>query len=282
MFHNYSWRHFFTIATLYLLSSSLFSAGQAADSVAPEAASGIQTQSLTHANKFMVATANPVASQAGYDVLKAGGSAIDALVAVQMTLGLVEPQSSGLGGGAFAVYYDAKEQKLTTFDGRETAPMAATPELFQDDKGEPLSFYTAVVGGRSVGTPGTVKLMGELHDKYGTLPWKDLLEPAAKIAQEGFIVSPRLAEAIKGSADHLSRYPKTKSYFFNHDGTPREAGSRMTNTAYYKTLNLLAIYGPEEFYTGQIAKDIVSQVQIIADNPGVLSEQDFANYHPTI
>ncbi|ETX10049.1 gamma-glutamyltransferase [Marinomonas ushuaiensis DSM 15871] len=278
MFHNYSWRHFCTLFPLYFLNSSLLAAGQAADAVAPEAATGIQVQTLTHANKFMVATANPVASQAGYDVLKAGGSAIDALVAVQMTLGLVEPQSSGLGGGAFVVYYDAKEQKLTTFDGRETAPMAATPELFQDDKGEPLSFYTAVVGGRSVGTPGTVKLMGELHDKYGTLPWKDLLEPAAKIAQEGFIVSPRLAEAIKGSAEYLSRYPKTKSYFFNYDGTPVEAGSRMTNTAYYKTLNLLAVYGPDEFYTGQIAKDIVSQVQIIADNPGVLSEQDFANY----
>lgn len=278
MFQHSSWRHLFVFTPLYLFCSGVFAAGQAADSIAPEAASGIQTKTLSQADQFMVATANPVASQAGYDVLKAGGSAIDALVAVQMTLGLVEPQSSGLGGGAFAVYYDAQKQKLTTFDGRETAPMAATPELFQDDKGEPLSFYTAVVGGRSVGTPGTVKLMGELHDRYGTLPWEDLLEPAAQLAQEGFIVSPRLAESIKGSAERLSRYPKTKAYFFNSDGMPRKAGSRLTNTTYYETLNLLATYGPDEFYTGQIAKDIVSQVQGISDNPGVLSEQDFASY----
>ena len=278
MFQIPTWRKFLAITPLYLISTSLFAAGQAADTVAPEASTGLQEQVLITAKNYMVASANPVASQAGYDILKAGGSAIDALVAVQMALGLVEPQSSGLGGGAFVVYYDASKKQLTTFDGRETAPMDATPELFQDEKGEPLSFYTAVVGGRSVGTPGTVKLMGELHDRYGTLPWEDLLAPAAQLAQQGFVVSPRLTESIKGSAERLSRYPETKAYFFNHDGTPREAGSKLTNTAYYETLNLLSTYGPEEFYTGRIAKDIVTKVQGIGDNPGVLSEQDFANY----
>ncbi|QUX93726.1 gamma-glutamyltransferase [Marinomonas sp. A3A] len=253
-------------------------AEQAADAVAPEEASGTEKKNLAHAQKFMVATANPEASKAGYDVLKAGGSAIDALVAVQMVLGLVEPQSSGLGGGAFVVYYDAANQKLTTFDGRETAPQEATPELFQDENGEPLSFYDAVVGGRSVGTPGTVKLMGELHDRYGTMPWEDLLEPATQLAQEGFIVSPRLADAIKGSAERLSRYPETKAYFFNLDGTPLEAGSRLQNTQYYETLRFLATYGADEFYTGQIAKKIVSQVRGAIDNPGVLSEQDLLSY----
>ncbi|MBD5769597.1 gamma-glutamyltransferase [Marinomonas colpomeniae] len=272
------WRHLLVLTPLCLFGSHSFAAGQVADSVAPEASSGIQTKALTHAQDFMVASANPVASKAGYDVLKAGGSAIDALVAVQMMLGLVEPQSSGLGGGAFAVYYDAKKQKLTTFDGRETAPMAATPELFQDENGEPLSFYKAVVGGRSVGTPGTVKLMAELHERYGKMPWEDLLAPATELAQEGFIVSPRLAESIKGSAEYLSRYPETKAYFFNYDGTPRAAGSRLQNTPYYETLRLLAIYGADEFYTGRIAKDIISQVQGIADNPGLLSEQDLASY----
>ncbi|WP_212917774.1 gamma-glutamyltransferase [Marinomonas sp. A3A] len=262
-----------------LLAVSQFSiAEQAADAVAPEEASGTEKKNLAHAQKFMVATANPEASKAGYDVLKAGGSAIDALVAVQMVLGLVEPQSSGLGGGAFVVYYDAANQKLTTFDGRETAPQEATPELFQDENGEPLSFYDAVVGGRSVGTPGTVKLMGELHDRYGTMPWEDLLEPATQLAQEGFIVSPRLADAIKGSAERLSRYPETKAYFFNLDGTPLEAGSRLQNTQYYETLRFLATYGADEFYTGQIAKKIVSQVRGAIDNPGVLSEQDLLSY----
>ena len=272
------WLQALTLVPLLAVSQFSIAAEQAADGVAPEEASGIEKKSLAHAQKFMVATANPEASKAGYDVLKAGGSAIDALVAVQMVLGLVEPQSSGLGGGAFVVYYDAANQKLTTFDGRETAPQEATPELFQDENGEPLSFYDAVVGGRSVGTPGTVKLMGELHDRYGTMPWEDLLAPATKLAQEGFIVSPRLADAIKGSEERLARYPETKAYFFNLDGTPLEAGSRLQNAQYYETLRFLATYGADEFYTGQIAKKIVSQVRGALDNPGVLSEQDFLSY----
>jgi gamma-glutamyltranspeptidase/glutathione hydrolase len=277
MMLNKRWLQALTLVPL-LAISPLSVAEQAADGVAPEEASGIEKKSLAHAQKFMVATANPEASKAGYDVLKSGGSAIDALVAVQMVLGLVEPQSSGLGGGAFVVYYDASKQKLTTFDGRETAPQEATPELFQDENGEPLSFYDAVVGGRSVGTPGTVKLMGELHDRYGSMPWEDLLAPATQLAQEGFIVSPRLADAIKGSTERLSRYPETKAYFFNLDGTPLEAGSRLQNTQYYETLRFLATYGADEFYTGQIAKKIVSQVRGAIDNPGVLSEQDFLSY----
>ncbi|MGO2511081.1 gamma-glutamyltransferase [Marinomonas polaris] len=271
------WLQALTLVPLLAVSQFSIAAEQAADGVAPEEASGIEKKSLAHAQKFMVATANPEASKAGYDVLKAGGSAMDALVAVQMVLGLVEPQSSGLGGGAFVVYYDAENQKLTTFDGRETAPQEATPELFQDENGEPL-FYDAVVGGRSVGTPGTVKLMGELHDRYGTMPWEDLLAPATKLAQEGFIVSPRLADAIKGSEERLARYPETKAYFFNLDGTPLEAGSRLQNAQYYETLRFLATYGADEFYTGQIAKKIVSQVRGALDNPGVLSEQDFLSY----
>lgn len=272
------WLKAFGLIPLLAISPFTLAAEQAADTVAPEAASGTEKKALAQAEKFMVATANPEASKAGYDVLKAGGSAIDALVAVQMVLGLVEPQSSGLGGGAFAVYYDATNQKLTTFDGRETAPQEATPELFQDENGKPLAFYDAVVGGRSVGTPGTVKLMGELHERYGTMPWEDLLEPATELAQKGFIVSPRLANAVKGSAERLSRYPETKSYFFNLDGTPIEAGSRLQNTQYYETLRFLATYGADEFYTGQIAKKIVSKVRGALDNPGVLSEQDFLSY----
>lgn len=125
------------------------------------------------AKDWMVTAANPIATQAGADILAQGGNAIDAMVTTQLMLGLVEPQSSGIGGGAFLVYWDAKEQKLTTYDGRETAPLAATPTLFQNDKGEPLEFYDAVVGGRSVGTPGTVKLMWETHQKYGKLEWKN-------------------------------------------------------------------------------------------------------------
>ncbi|NVK75927.1 MAG: gamma-glutamyltransferase [Oceanospirillaceae bacterium] len=272
------WLKTFSLIPLLAMSPFTLATEQAADSIAPEAASGIEKKKLAHANQFMVATANPEATKVGYEVLKSGGSAIDALVAVQMVLGLVEPQSSGLGGGAFAVYYDATTHKLTTFDGRETAPQEVTPELFQDENGKPLAFYDAVVGGRSVGTPGTVKLMGELHKRYGTMLWKDLLAPATKLAQEGFIVSPRLANAVKGSAERLSRFPSTKGYFFNLDGTPIEAGSRLKNTQYYETLRFLATYGADEFYTGQIATNIVSTVRGALDNPGVLSEQDFLSY----
>ena len=272
------WFHALTLLPLFALSQFSIGAEQAADTVSPESASGIEKKRLAHAQQFMVATANPEATKAGYEVLKAGGSAIDALVAVQMVLGLVEPQSSGLGGGAFAVYYDATNQKLTTFDGRETAPRDATPELFQDDQGKPLAFYDAVVGGRSVGTPGTVKLMGELHERYGTMPWEDLLAPATKLAQEGFKVSPRLANAIEDSQERLSRYPETKGYFFNLDGTPIKAGSLLRNPQYYETLRILSTYGADEFYTGQIAKRIVSTVNGALDNPGVLSEEDFLSY----
>ncbi|MCZ2723164.1 gamma-glutamyltransferase [Marinomonas sp. 15G1-11] len=260
------------------MSSVSFSAAQTADAVSPEASSGIIEKNLVESDKFMVAAANPLATQAGYDVLKAGGSAIDALVAVQMMLGLVEPQSSGLGGGAFVVYYDAKSKQLTTFDGRETAPIEATPELFQDENGKPLKFYDAVVGGRSVGTPGTVKLMGSLHDKYGRLSWHQLLQPALETARNGFPVSERLSSSIEGSKSRLSRYPETRAYFFDSDGNALKEGRLLKNKAYADTLVTLATQGANAFYTGYIADDIVKKVRGIDDNPGVLSKTDFTSY----
>lgn len=268
-------------ATL-LIASALLSihlhAAQTTDAITPEAASGFTAKTQVEAEKFMVAAANPLAVKAGYEVLKAGGSAVDAMVAVQTMLGLVEPQSSGLGGGAFMVYYDAQSKKLTSFDGRETAPMAATPELFQDSNGKPLKFYDAVVGGRSVGTPGTVKLMAELHARYGNQPWAQLLQPAQKLAKTGFAVSPRLAGAIANDKDRLNHYPDTRSYFFNTDGTPLAAGQLLKNPDYARTLATLAKEGAAAFYEGRIGQDIVRKVQTLKDNPGVLSRQDLSNY----
>lgn len=260
------------------LSGMAVGAGQVADSIAPELSNAWLNKELVKSNNFMVAAANPIATQAGYKVLSEGGSAIDALVAVQMMLGLVEPQSSGLGGGAFVVYYDAKAKKLTTFDGRETAPQEATPELFQDENGQPLKFYNAVVGGRSVGTPGTVKLMGDLHEKYGRLSWSRLLQPAKNTAEEGFEVSARLASSIEGGKERLGRYPATKAYFFDASGEPLKEGTLLKNTVYAQTLNTLATKGADAFYTGHIAKDIVKKVRGIEDNPGVLNEIDFSSY----
>lgn len=249
-----------------------------ADSVAPELTSKVTSKQSVEAEKYMVAAANPLAVEAGYEVLKNGGSAADALVAVQTVLGLVEPQSSGLGGGAFLVYYDAKNKKITTFDGRETAPLAVKPELFQDENGKPLKFYDAVVGGRSVGTPGTVKLLATMHEKYGEKEWSELLKPAMSLAENGFSVSERLASSIERDKKRLSRYPDTKAYFFTPDGEPLKEGSLLVNKAYAKTLDTLAKEGEEAFYSGVIATDIVNKVTGISDNPGYLAMEDLAIY----
>lgn len=268
-----------TILTSSLALISPFSiAADVADSVAPEFTSKISQKKSVIADDFMVAAANPFAVDAGYKVLKNGGTAADALVAVQTVLGLVEPQSSGLGGGAFLVYYNAENGKLTTFDGRETAPLAAKLELFQDSNGKPLKFYDAVVGGRSVGTPGTVKLISDMHQQYGSKPWAELLQPAITLADGGFAVSERLASAIARDKKRLSRYPDTRSYFFTAQGLPRPEGSVLVNKPYAQTLRMLAEQGESVFYSGQIAKDIVAKVTGISDNPGFLAMEDFATY----
>ena len=165
----------------------------ATDAVSPEITTALNIKNggkPVLGTKWMVAVANPHAALAAANILKAGGTAIDAAISAQFMLGLVEPQSSGLGGGAFLVYFDAKSGKLTTLDGRETAPMAATPRLFQDDNGKPLKFFNAVIGGRSVGTPGTPALLWQMHRNWGVTPWKTLITPAKKLAEKGFAVSP--------------------------------------------------------------------------------------------
>lgn len=251
---------------------------QSTDHIPPEAATGLSRQQLVHGREWMVAAANPYASEAGAAMLRQGGNAIDAMVATQLVLGLTEPQSSGIGGGAFLVYWDAKKQALTTFDGRETAPYAVTPRLFQDSKGQPVKFFDAVVGGRSVGTPGTVKLLWHTHQRLGKLPWQALFEPAIRLASEGFVVSPRLAALIAKDQQHLKRWEATRTYFFNDDGSPIRAGQTLTNPAYADTLTQIAERGASAFYHGAIAKDIVSTVRQAKGNPGVLSVMDLATY----
>lgn len=250
---------------------------EAADSVAPEMATGITDRTSVSTEKFMVAAANPLAAKAGHDVLADGGNAIDAMVAVQMVLGLIEPQSSGIGGGAFLVYYDNAGDRLTTYDGRETAPMAATPTLFLNDDGEPLKFFDAVVGGRSVGTPGTVKLLYETHKKHGKLPWSGLLQPAITLADLGFEVSARLNQMITADAERLSVHAGTRDYFLDANGAPHPVGHVLKNPQYADTLRLLADGGADAFYKGPVAMGIVEAV-INNDNPGVLSPDDLANY----
>ena len=267
-------------------------AQQAADAIEPEAASAGAFDSMSpevtdafaskaagvpvEADNWMVVAANPHAVKVGADVLARGGTAADALVAVQVMLGLVEPQSSGLGGGAFLVWYDAAKSELTTFDGRETAPLAATPRLFQDDAGEPLKFFDAVVGGRSVGTPGTPALLAEVHKRFGTQDWASLLAPAMSLAKEGFPVSPRLAQLVTADADRLASSKITAEYFMPA-GVPIAAGNRLVNLPYAQTLEVLSEQGVGAFYAGDLAKTIVATVQG-AENAGVLSELDLAIY----
>lgn len=255
------------------------SAQQAADSVAPEAASARAKAEgrPVVAQDWMVVAAHPLASQAGADVLAAGGTAADAMVAVQAVLGLVEPQSSGLGGGAFLVWYDAASGQVTTLDGRETAPLAATPRLFQDATGEPLKFFEAVVGGRSVGTPGTPALMAQAHLRWGRSDWSGLLDPAIWLAEEGFAVSPRLATLVAGDAERLAVHPDTAAYFLP-GGVPLAEGDTLRNPAYADTLRLFAQLGADGFYTGPVAESIVAAVQGAAGNPGVLDMVDLAIY----
>ncbi|MEP3847867.1 MAG: gamma-glutamyltransferase [Paracoccaceae bacterium] len=268
-------------------------AQQAADAVEPEAAAKGNFEAISPAveqaiaaktggqpviaENYMVAAANPHAVEAGRRVLAAGGSAADALVAVQVVLGLVEPQSSGLGGGAFLVYYDAESGALTTLDGRETAPLAATPQLFQDDAGEPLQFFDAVVGGRSVGTPGTPALLEAAHRRWGKLAWGTLFDDAIGLANDGFVVSPRLAGLIENDAERLSRFPSTAEYFFP-GGTALQTGDVLVNAEYANTASVIAHGGADAFYTGAIAADIVATVQSADGNPGVLSETDLSVY----
>ncbi|MGP4725797.1 gamma-glutamyltransferase [Agrobacterium deltaense] len=261
-----------------MFSTAIASAQQASDAVAPERATGLATAKRVQSKNFMVAAANPLATKAGRDVIAAGGNAIDAMVAVQTVLGLVEPQSSGLGGGAFLVYYHAKSGRLTTLDGRETAPMDATPKLFLDDKGQPLKFMNAVIGGRSVGTPGTVRLLEEAHKRYGKAEWASLLKPAETLATEGFQVSPRLASLIASEGDRLKTYPEARSYFFDTSGAALQAGAPLKNPAYAETLAAIAKGGADAFYKGKIAEAIVKTVREAADNPGVLSLSDLSNY----
>jgi gamma-glutamyltranspeptidase/glutathione hydrolase len=271
-------RVFLPILAAVLLAAAQARAQQVTDRYAPEAVGGGSAKALVVAKHWMVAAADPQAAAAGAAILKAGGNAVDAAVAVQFVLGLVEPQSSGLGGGAFLLDWDAARHRLTTYDGRETAPLAATPALFLDATGQPLRFMQAVVGGRSVGTPGVPRLLATVHAAHGRLPWARLFRPAIRLATHGFRVSARLSGEIAEERATLMRDPTARAYFFDAAGAPLKPGSLKRNPAYAETLRKLAAQGPAGFYRGRIAADIVRKVRHAPGNPGVLAPADFATY----
>lgn len=241
----------------------------------PEGPSGWIDKPGWTATRFAVAASNPLATDAGYQVLKAGGSAIDAAVAVQMVLTLVEPQSSGIGGGAFILHADGG--RLDAYDGRETAPAAANERLFLQPNGRPMAFSEAVVGGRSVGVPGTLRVLEAAHRQHGRLPWATLFEPAIRLAEQGFRVSPRLYAALAGDA-RLRGTANAAAYFYDAQGQAWPEGHVLKNPALAAVLRRVSVEGAEAFYRGPVAADLVRRVRGHATNPGTVSEDDLLRY----
>ena len=247
----------------------------------PEAGSGYQTKPAVLAQHAISVTANPLASRTAQRILRAGGSAADAAIAAQWVLALVEPQSSGLGGGAVMLYYDHASRATTVVDGRETAPAQASESLFIDSDGKPVGFEKAVIGGRAVGVPGAVAALALLHQRFGKLPWPRLFDDAIALARNGFELSPRLHKLL--SQEHyLRRDPVAAAYFFNASGEPWPVGHRLRNPALATTLESIAQHGAAVFYSGPIAQAMVSKVKGHPSNPGQLSMQDMADYRPLI
>jgi gamma-glutamyltranspeptidase/glutathione hydrolase len=241
-----------------------------------EAATGRTEKAAVHAKRFMVVAAHPLATRTGYDILKSGGSAVDAAIATQLMLALVEPQSSGLGGGGFALAYAAADRKLIAWDGRETAPAAATGDRFLTREGRPLRYRDAVGSGKSVGVPGLVRLLEALHRRHGRTAWPRLFEPAIRAAEEGFEISPRLGRLI--ALDSL--LPSSASampYFFRADGSPKRTGERLRNPELAQVLRRIAAEGADAFYAGDIARDIVAAVRGHA-TPGDITLNDLERY----
>ncbi len=258
-----------------LLAASTLAWGQLRPSQ-PEPSSGWSAKPLAHARRYMVAAANPLAVAAGVRMIERGGNAIDAMVATQLVLNLVEPSSSGLGGGAFLLYYDAKAKAVRAYDGREVAPEGATAALFLGPGGKPMAFLAARVGGRSVGVPGTPRLLEIAHLRHGRLPWKALFAPAIELAEKGFPVSPRLHALV--ARDHgLADEPAARAYFFDAEGRPKAVGTILRNPEFAATLRALAARGADAYYEGDIARDIVAAVHGHR-NPGTLSLEDLAGY----
>ena len=245
----------------------------------PEAASGRQAKPGWATKTMAVAAANPLATEAGYSMLQAGGSAVDAAVAVQMVLALVEPQSSGIGGGAFLLHFDGKT--VQALDGRETAPAASRETDLLAPDGKPLRRQSAIVGGLAVGAPGTVRMLELAHQRHGRLPWARLFAPAIALAEQGFNVSPRLATLLSSERD-LQRDPVAAAYFFDAQGKPWPAGHLLRNPELAAVLRLIAQNGADALMRGDVAQAIVTKVQGHATNPGKLALQDLAGYRATL
>jgi gamma-glutamyltranspeptidase/glutathione hydrolase len=240
------------------------------------AATAAEPQPAASAKRFMVAAAHPLAVEAGVEALRAGGSALDAAITVQLVLGLVEPQSSGIGGGAFLLHWSQSEQRVRSYDGRETAPAAARPDRFLGAAGKPLAFMDAAASGKSVGVPGVLRMLELAHRRHGRIAWAKLFAPAIRLAEAGFPMPPRLHRLLEQESA-LRNSPMARALYYGADDRPRPAGSRIANPEYAATLRAIAAFGTDAFYTGAIAEDMVRAVGAHA-RPGDLTLADLQGY----
>lgn len=244
---------------------------------APELATGVVAKQAVSARHSMVVAAHPLAVEAGLKMLDQGGAAIDATIAVQLVLNLIEAHASGIGGGAFIMHFDARKNSVAAYDGREEAPMAATPELFLGKDGKPMRFVDAVIGGKSVGVPGLLRALEMAHAKHGKLKWAQLFEPAIDLAENGYPLVLRLQRHLENETI-LRNNPNAKTIFYNEDGSLKPMGAKIKNPQFAAVLKRIAKEGADAFYEGEIARDIVAAVQGHATNPGGLSEADLSRY----
>lgn len=269
------------IGCLVLLGSVLNWAALGADRGAPEPSGGQTSQELVGGGHALIAAANPHAANSGAAIMQAGGSALDAAIAAQLVLNLVEPQSSGVGGGAFLLYFDNASGELISYDGRETAPSSSDPDMFLGADGDSPGYLAALVGGNSVGAPGLLRMLSLAHKAHGRLPWAELFVPAINLAENGFRISPRL-HLLSQKIPTLKQFDLTAKYFFTADGEPRPIGATLANTAFAQTLREVAAGGAEEFYLGSIASQIAETIAFAKVNPGRLTALDIANYRPRL
>lgn len=265
-----------TITSLLMLTACA-TAPQIDPRATPEMATERQTKPLTRTKNAMISAANPLAVRAGLRILKEGGSAVDAAITAQMMLNLVEPQSSGIGGGGFMLIFDSKTGQLTTIDGRETAPMSVQEDLFLHQDGKRYGFFEAAVGGRAVGTPGLLALLHKAHQKHGQRPWGDLFTETIQTAEDGFKISPRLHQLVKNDK-HLKNDPVARSYFYDTEGNAHPIGFRLQNTAFAQTLKDIQKNGPDTLYKGALGAAIVKKVRSHKTNPGFLDQNDLSSY----
>jgi gamma-glutamyltranspeptidase / glutathione hydrolase len=266
----------------YSASGAVYNPGTPGQNGAPEIATGFASKKTAYSRSFMVVAANPLATKAGCDVLKRGGTAVDAAIATQMVLNIVEPQSSGIGGGAFMLHYNRATGKVTAYDGRETAPAAATENYLRwisaTQQTTPLP--NARVAGRSIGTPGVLHMLDAAYKDGGKLPWKELFDPAIKIATDGFNISPRMAASIAASATFLARDPDAKAYFLNADNSGKAAGTLLRSPSLAATFTAIGSGGIAAFYGGAIAQDMVDKIADTTGGitPGLTTMADLAAY----